>query len=494
MLSFKNIKLGFARPSFQNYFFVLTLKKLFFIKGNIKLSNFGLFHMTEYGYCVDFPIVNQVTLAPECYTLDFAYDRKYSDHHSVINNNDVINVELNSHPKSDVWSFGVILFQFLFGLSAQTDASSKKLNELLSTERILTEMTQTIRRAHGEKELDTQGSIGYEFLLKLYEVSEERRVFVERRFKPVFTQLVRKCLIVDTEKRPDFAHLLDFFVKSSDIKSNNFIKARMEEAESDVTNETDSEECVDAVKWRILGSKIRSSYLKYEQSVDAQPLINLSNDLESEDENEEDHLWRRGVNEVYYLWRLAGGDFLQVLKQNGRPKTKLTSIHKISTFTRVEDGYEYGKPVNDEVVFDDNFVPLSLQPLRNHLSSLSSINIEAYYPIIDKEEGEETFSYQQQVSSDAVMRKKTISSSGAGNKAVSGTPNIEMDMIELTQKQPLNIRELDIEYQFHRMVKFTRYLCAYPFKKAELYKGMPSYFNYRKVALIEPGFNKKNSI
>jgi hypothetical protein len=440
----------------EQYFILLI------ILGNVKLSNYGLFHMTEYGYCVDFPVVNHVTLPPECYTLDMNYDRKYLDHHSIVNNNDVLNTELNSHPKSDAWSFGVILFQFVFGVSAQTDASSKKLNELLSVERIVNEMAQLISRARDEIELDSKGTLGYQFLLKLYEVSDERRVFIERRFKPVFIQLICKCLVVNTENRSGFSQLLEFFMQSPDIKSNNFIKARIEEAKSDLLNDIDSEESIDAIKSRIFGAKIRSDYFKNDQISKEETLIKIDDDLEDEDETEKDHLWRRGVNEVYYLWRLAGGDFLQVLKQNGRLKTKLASIHRISTFTRVEDGYEFGKPVNDEVVFDDNFVPLSLQPLRNHLNSLNSISIEAYYPLIDKDETEPV------KISTTTTRKNTLSNGTQAKSASSGS-NIEIDMIEL--KQPLNIREIDIEYQFHRMVKFSRYLFAYPFKKEELYKG-----------------------
>lgn len=38
------------------------------------------------------------------------------------------------------------------------------------------------------------------------------------------------------------------------------------------------------------------------------------------------------------------------------------------------------------------------------------------------------------------------------------------------QKQPLNIRESDTEYQFHRIVIFSRFLATLPYKKYDLYK------------------------
>lgn len=447
--------------------------------GNIKLSNYGLFHMTEYGYCVDFPIVNYVTLAPECYSLDHAFDRKHFDHHSVVNNNDELNIELNNHSNTDVWSFGVILFQFIFGLGTTADNSTKK--DLLSQERILDEMCLLINKAKTNPELD-DGTLGYEYLIKLYEVSEERRVYVERRFKPIFIQLIRKCLLVDATRRVDFNQLLAFFTSNSDIKSNEFIKRLREKEMNDETElattgqiKIDREESMSSMRWRIFNpTNIRSSYVAKEadKQLEEDSLIKTKDEELDDDEDEsaedEDLLWRRGVCEVYYLWRLAGGDFLQVLKQNDRLKSKLKPIHKIAIYSRVQDGAEcFGErgmsSINDEIMFDDSFVPLSLQPLRNHLNSLGTINIDAYYPMIEDSDNEDE--NISQLLDDKPERKVSTENRGQTSKEQASLSQ------PVAEKQPLNIRETDIEYQFHRMIKFTRYLSAYPFKRAELYRG-----------------------
>lgn len=66
--------------------------------------------------------------------------------------------------------------------------------------------------------------------------------------------------------------------------------------------------------------------------------------------------------------------------------------------------------------------------------------------------------------------------------------------IESMQKQPLNIREGDLAYQFHRVVVFARLLASYPYKKDQLYKECridipPIYRNLAWCALLNVPFN-----
>lgn len=66
--------------------------------------------------------------------------------------------------------------------------------------------------------------------------------------------------------------------------------------------------------------------------------------------------------------------------------------------------------------------------------------------------------------------------------------------MEAMQKQPLNIREGDLVYQFHRLVVFARLLAAYPYKKEELFKECradipPLYRNLAWCALLNVPFN-----
>uniref|UniRef100_A0A8C0GX11 TBC domain-containing protein kinase-like protein n=1 Tax=Chelonoidis abingdonii TaxID=106734 RepID=A0A8C0GX11_CHEAB len=74
-------------------------------EGHIKLAKFGLYHMTAHGVDVDFPIGYPSYLAPEVIAQGFV---KPSDHTQC-------EKLLPSGPKSDVWSLGIILFELCVG-------------------------------------------------------------------------------------------------------------------------------------------------------------------------------------------------------------------------------------------------------------------------------------------------------------------------------------------------------------------------------------------
>ena len=167
-------------------------------------------------------------------------------------------------------------------------------------------------------------------------------------------------------------------------------------------------------------------------------------------EKKQEYLWRRDVSEVYYLWRLAGGDYLQTLKHNNRLQSKLMPIFKLPVLSQVEDGCEYGKLVNDEVSFDDTIVPLSLDKLN---ACLQSISLECYYKLLSLP--------QQQQQQHADDKMSTL---------MRHEENLTASVNELAQRQPLNIREAYVEYQFHRMITFSRYLACYPFRREELFE------------------------
>uniref|UniRef100_A0A667XXS5 TBC domain-containing protein kinase-like protein n=1 Tax=Myripristis murdjan TaxID=586833 RepID=A0A667XXS5_9TELE len=73
-------------------------------KGNIKLAKFGLYHMTDHGADVDFPIGYPSYLAPEVIA-------QGSFHPSDPSHDEA---PLPSGPKTDVWSLGVLLFEIVF--------------------------------------------------------------------------------------------------------------------------------------------------------------------------------------------------------------------------------------------------------------------------------------------------------------------------------------------------------------------------------------------
>uniref|UniRef100_A0A7N8Y861 TBC domain-containing protein kinase-like protein n=1 Tax=Mastacembelus armatus TaxID=205130 RepID=A0A7N8Y861_9TELE len=70
-------------------------------KGNVKLAKFGLYHMTDHGADVDFPIGSPSYLAPEVIAQGCFHPSDPSHDED----------PLPSGPKTDVWSLGVLLFE-----------------------------------------------------------------------------------------------------------------------------------------------------------------------------------------------------------------------------------------------------------------------------------------------------------------------------------------------------------------------------------------------
>ena len=422
--------------------------------GNLKLNNYGLFFISECGFCVNFPVCNFVTLSPESLLIEYLYGNKFGEY--PVNNNEQ-HIELNNS-KSDVWSLGVVLFQFLFGLSSQTESTQESLNKLLTPERI-------INNAINELILDKNENVdkGYHFMIRLYNIEAEKCKLLEQRIRPVLLQVIKKCLTVKCSDRPDFQSLLEFFEANAgaelpqlslslkkSISLTNFLNGEPNLSE---------ENSIESIKLKIFNGKVRSAYLpsriKSSSNFDQNEIEDIDEDVE------QDHLWKRGVDEVFYLWKLTGGDFLQTLKQNGRLTNRLMPIEKMPLFITVDEGREHGKPCDEETLFDETIVPLSLTNLRNRLNLLK---YDAFYPIIEKINTNimenASSSYSNNIEEKAASRKTSYTKLN----------NLGTDMVEITQKQPINIRENDIEYQFHRIVLFSRYLVGYPFKKNELFR------------------------
>uniref|UniRef100_A0A4W4DPP1 TBC domain-containing protein kinase-like protein n=1 Tax=Electrophorus electricus TaxID=8005 RepID=A0A4W4DPP1_ELEEL len=70
-------------------------------KGKVKLAKFGLYHMTDHGADVDFPIGYPSYLAPEVIAQGSFY----------LSEGSVVEAPLPSGPKADVWSVGMLLFE-----------------------------------------------------------------------------------------------------------------------------------------------------------------------------------------------------------------------------------------------------------------------------------------------------------------------------------------------------------------------------------------------
>lgn len=324
---------------------------------NIKLNNFGLFYMSEGGFCVDFPIINIATMAPESLFLEYNYANKFSKCPA---NNTEQNIEL-SDPKSDVWSFGAILFQFLYGLSENVQANQLKLDHVL---KIVIAF------------LSDPNSNGYSYMLALYQIDIRRQQYHEQKMPLFLLELMKTCLVLKSFNRPSFEKINALFYE--------YISSKHLSYKEEIIYKSDAK------------TNMKSDSLPMMTATDEFNKRNLDVTY-----NKEDHLWKRHVDEVYYLWNLAGGDCQATLFKNGKLLTKVMPLQKLSSYVRVETGQDYGKFFDNDSIFDDTILPLSLEQLRKRLSSLFR---EAFFPICNNNQNDQPQSTQSYLGSEFKQR------------------------------------------------------------------------------------------
>ncbi|KAK4818385.1 hypothetical protein QYF61_012064 [Mycteria americana] len=151
-------------------------------------------------------------------------------------------------------------------------------------------------------------------------------------------------------------------------------------------------------------------------------------------DEDSDYLAERSIEEVYYLWCLAGGDLEKELvnKEIIRSKPPVCTLPNFL----LEDGESFGQGRDRSSLLDDTTVTLSLCQLRNRLKDVGG---EAFYPLLEDDQS-------------------TLPHSNSSNE------------LSAAASLPLIIRERDTEYQLNRIVLFDRLLKAYPYKKNQIWK------------------------
>ncbi|ESN99565.1 hypothetical protein HELRODRAFT_113661 [Helobdella robusta] len=177
--------------------------------------------------------------------------------------------------------------------------------------------------------------------------------------------------------------------------------------------------------------------------------------------NNQDHdndlLSECDMHQVYNIWKLAGGDVEALFKKSGRISRKAPIINLPCLI--MEEGESLGSPFDSSTLFDDHFLLLPLDHARERLSGM---DVRAFYP---------TFEFDRDATSSLVT-----STSGC-------------DLKEIV-KLPLVIRENDVEYQFHRIIKFKRLLEGYPYQRQRIFKECrvdipPLYRNFLWAAILK---------
>ncbi|KAH9489035.1 hypothetical protein Btru_039677 [Bulinus truncatus] len=217
--------------------------------------------------------------------------------------------------------------------------------------------------------------------------------------------LLRFCLTVSSSKR----------ATSAELKQHQIFRLERENA------------VAYKKEYDVFTTKVRSAALElptYEETI--------------ANEFSDDHLSQRSMQEVYYLWRLAGGDLDAALRKAGMSKTR-PPIHLLPCYG-ILDGDVFGQDRDNAELLNNTVITLSQEQLRFRLREISPTS---YYPLLEDELKN--------------SENQLPSSPSYGDLSNSAT-------------LPLVIREKDIEYQFHRIILFERLLNAYPFKRPYVWR------------------------
>ena len=293
----------------------------------LKIANYGLFYITECGYCVNFPIAYPIYTAPECFVVEYLHMNKNKDH--VYDD-----YWKNNNPKIDIWSLGIIILQLIYSVNIE-------IFEKISVKNIVKNMIDLIRKAKNDENLDA-----YSYYVQLFKIETKKQELIETKWRSI-VNMIKLCLKVNVKQRATAEELLNFLDKENNIE----ILKQQHSAEGKSNFD-------DQFKNRIFHRNLRSS------------LINVNKKKVNEKTDNYD-LWTNGTDKVYYLWRLTGVDCMQILRQNNNQFLfQLPSIIKISKLFVVENSFEYGLAVNYENAFDDKLMPISLDQLKERLKSI----------------------------------------------------------------------------------------------------------------------------
>ncbi|CAG8438316.1 3709_t:CDS:10 [Acaulospora colombiana] len=379
-------------------------------EGKLKLSDYGLYHMSKGGANVDFPIGYPHYLPPE----------------AIYRSTD----KLEATGKVDVWSLGIILAEIHTG-SPFWKGNDKDIDKIFSA----------LRQLQSFAEMEEVEVWDHFYIFELG-ISDAILEFLQGT-DDEFRKFVRSCLEVNVSARCSPEQLL----------SHPFLSPIYERGLSKQH------------KYWWIKPFLQSQILDIDE-------IDDDYSLEPQEEpHNKDVLEGIPLSQIYYFWKLAGGDVESELAKRGY-LLSTPPIERIPRTVKVLDGKEEGTTNDTAFLYSDTNYNLSLEELRQRLEMATGPNKETFVDteyFLAGDEDDMNFlademSDEDNSNSDALPEKYLFPDlNNKTNSTTNGTNHSPNNV-----KLPLLIREKDVGYQFQRVALFSELLRQYPSSRDEI--------------------------
>jgi len=365
---------------------------------SLLLAGYGLFSATGGGRDVDFPIGHPKYLPPEVVVSGPRGGAVGSDDIDMGGSFEVNNIRVDgftASPKVDVFSAGLLLLEAFLGFEVWS---------YLNLQQIFFKIMSFVN--HAQHPLDV--------ILRDHSAESRFNTLPESH-----RDLIRLCLTVSPSSRPSPAELLQLPLFSSLSLVKTLVYDEM------------------------FSTRLRCADLELPPYDSAAMMARLE-DL--------DYLSERSIEEVYYLWTLAGGDLEAVLRKAGKIKAK-PPVMSCPAFIAGDGSRDVSQGRDSGVLFADaDVVPLPMEQLREKIDQVEPV---VFYPLLLDQSGNRNI-----VNNDQNKSKGILPLHGSTN---------QFDFSS-TVRLPLVIRERDVVYQLHRLVLFRRLLLGHPYTRPQIWK------------------------
>ncbi|KAG0098866.1 hypothetical protein BGZ93_010019 [Podila epicladia] len=427
--------------------------------GYIKLSNYGLFNMTKSGTLVEFSIGEPHYLSPNALGQTAASYQDYS---------------------IDAWSVGVILTEMYLGESFWSK-ERQDLDELITSLFAIRRLSiKTKDWIHACDESVGISSAALKFLQTPITSIRTEDTQQEEGEKEEFVAFVKECLSLGEFNSREPAQL----------RGNHFFKKYDDGLRAGTEPVAKLWHQKPLLQSSILPD-LEGEVERLRREFEAAEL-----DWDKEDpKNDGTMLSKLPLAQVFYLWKLAGGDVETQFRKRGR-LAGTPVIQLLPKVIQVADGKDEPRPLVRDIadLFSDEVCVLSLENLEAEiLKSIHEPNKGQfswdtdYFMFSDPDElnflvntmaegahddggngTSTTFLYPDSMQTTPSFEKSHRSQASTGGGGIMGAQSLAQQSTKTRAKVPLAIREKDLGYQYQRLSMFTDLLLQYPASRAEI--------------------------